>query len=54
MALKDEEVFDLEGQNFGSMVPGSTAKKLRTCVIWQFIRFVAINIKMIIVVGKSH
>lgn len=39
---------------FGSMVPGKTAKKLRTCVIWQFIRFIALNIKMIIVVRKSH
>ena len=35
-------------------LPTSFARKMRTCVIWQFIRFVAINIKMIIVVGKSH
>lgn len=54
MALKDEKVFELEGQNFNSMVPGTTAKKLRTCIIWQFIRFVAINIKMVVVVSKSH
>ncbi len=55
MAVKEsEKVFEQEGQNFNSMVPGSTAKKLRTCIIWQFIRFVAINIKMIIVVSKSH
>ena len=54
MALKDEKVFELESQNYGSMVPGKTAKMMRTCVIWQFIRFIAINIKMIIVVSKSH
>lgn len=55
MAIKESEtVFDLEGQNFNSMVPGKTAKALRTCVIWQFIRFVAINIKMVVVVSKSH
>lgn len=54
MALKDESVFELESQNFGSMVPGKTAKKMRTCLIWQAIRFVVINIKMIIVVSKSH
>jgi hypothetical protein len=55
MAVKDsEKVFELEGQNFGSMVPGKTAKAMRTCLIWQFIRFVSINIKMIIVVSKSH
>ncbi len=55
MAVKESEtVFELEGQNFNSMVPGKTAKKLRTCLIWQFIRFVAINIKMVVVVSKSH
>jgi hypothetical protein len=37
-----------------TMMPGSFAVKLRTCVIFQFIRFVIINIKMIIVVQKSH
>ena len=37
-----------------TMIPGSFARSMRTCVIWQFIRFVIINVKMIIVVGKSH
>jgi hypothetical protein len=37
-----------------TMMPGKFAKFLRTCVIWQFIRFLVINIKMIIVVQKSH
>jgi hypothetical protein len=37
-----------------TMIPGAFARKMRTCLIWQFIRFIAINIKMIIVVGKSH
>ena len=37
-----------------TMMPGKFAKFLRTCVIWQFIRFIIINIKMIIVVQKSH
>jgi hypothetical protein len=37
-----------------TMIPGKFARAMRTCLIWQFIRFVAINIKMIIVVGKSH
>jgi hypothetical protein len=27
---------------------------MRKCVIWQFIRFTIINIKMLIVVSKSH
>ena len=37
-----------------TMIPGKFARAMRTCLIWQFIRFVIINIKMIIVVGKSH
>jgi len=41
-------------QNFTTMVPSGFVKFWRTCVIWQFIRFIAINIKMLIVVGKSH
>jgi len=41
-------------QNFTTMVPTGFVKFFRTCLIWQFIRFIVINIKMIIVVGKSH
>ncbi len=54
MALKDEKNIHAYGQNFTTMTPGSFQKKLRTCIIWQAIRFVFINIKMIIVVRKSH
>jgi len=54
MAIKDEKNIKAYSQNFTTMVPGSFQKKLRTCVIYQFIRFIVINIKMIIVVGKSH
>jgi hypothetical protein len=41
-------------QNFTTMVPTGFVKFFRTCVIWQAIRFVVINIKMLIVVSKSH
>ena len=52
--MKQEEVnFEKEQFNL-TMIPGKFAKAMRTCVIWQFIRFVVLNIKMIIVVGKSH
>ncbi len=40
--------------NFTTMVPTKFVTFFRTCVIWQFIRFVSINIKMLIVVSKSH
>jgi len=53
--MKEEELnFEKNDQFTLTMIPGKFARAMRTCVIWQFIRFVAINIKMIIVVGKSH
>jgi len=51
---KLEKVVKPYDQNFTTMVPTEFVKFFRTCLIWQFIRFVAINIKMIIVVQKSH
>jgi len=54
MALKDEKNFDRNGQNYGTMIPGGKAKFFRTCVIWQGIRFIMINLKMLKVVSKSH
>ena len=51
---KIEKVIKPYDQNFTTMVPTEFVKFFRTCVIWQAIRFVHINIKMIIVVMKSH
>jgi hypothetical protein len=51
----EEEINFQKSDSFNlTMIPGAFARKMRTCLIWQFIRFVVINIKMIIVVGKSH
>jgi hypothetical protein len=53
--MKKEELNFGKSEEFNlTMIPGSFAKKMRTCVIWQAIRFVAINIKMLVVVSKSH
>lgn len=53
--LVKEEVNFQKSDAFNlTMIPGKFARFLRTCVIWQFIRFIVLNIKMIIVVGKSH
>lgn len=41
-------------QNFTTMVPTDFVKAMRTNLIWQFFRFIIINIKMLIVVRKSH
>ena len=40
--------------SFETMVPTPFVKFMRTCLIWQFIRFIIINIKMLLVVKKSH
>ena len=52
---KSEEInFALNEKFNTSMIPSRTQRMLRTCKIYQFIRFVILNIKMIIVVRKSH
>jgi len=53
--MKKEELNFGKSDDFNlTMIPGAFAKKMRTCLIWQFIRFIAINIKMLVVVSKSH
>lgn len=55
MAMKQEEINFAKNSKFNTaMIPGKTARFFRTCKIWQFIRFIIINIKMLIVVSKSH
>jgi len=50
-----EEELNFQKEQFSlTMIPGKFARAMRTNIIWQFIRFLIINIKMIIVVGKSH
>ena len=39
---------------FGTMIPGGFQKFMRTCVLWQLVRFIAINIKMTVLILKSH
>jgi len=51
---QDELNFGKSDQFNLTMIPGKFAKSMRTCVIWQAIRFAVINVKMLIVVSKSH
>jgi len=52
---KEEEVNFAKSDQFNlTMIPGRFAKAMRTNLIWQFIRFLVINIKMLVVVSKSH
>jgi len=39
---------------FGVMIPLGFQKFLRTCVIYQLFRFIAINIRMTVLILKSH
>jgi hypothetical protein len=36
------------------MQPGSFAKFIRTCVLWQLVKFAVYNIKIVRVVAKGH
>jgi len=38
----------------GTMVPLGFQKFLRTCVLWQLVRFVVINLRMTVLILKSH
>lgn len=51
---KIEDVVKPYSQNFTTMVPTRFVKFFRTCVIWQFFRFIVINGKMMVVIMKSH
>ena len=53
--MKLEEINFQKNDQFAlTMIPGAFARKLRTCVIFQLFRFIVINIKMLVVVSKSH
>ena len=53
--MKKEEINFEKNEQFNlTMIPGAGARFLRTCKIFQFIRFIMINIKMLAVVSKSH
>ena len=53
--MKQEEINFGKNDKFNlTMIPGKTARFLRNCILWQLIRFIVINIKMLIVVSKSH
>ena len=52
--MKQEELNFEKSQFTQTMIPGKFAKAMRTCVAWQLIRFAILNVKMIIVVQKSH
>lgn len=41
-------------QDYFPPKPTSTTKFFRTCKIWQFLRFISINLKMLKVVAASH
>jgi len=52
--MKQEEKNFEQSQFTLTMIPGAFARKMRTCLIFQAFRFAVINIKMLVVVSKSH
>jgi hypothetical protein len=50
----EEKNFEKHDQFTLTMIPGKFAKKMRTCLLFQAFRFAVINIKMLVVVSKSH
>ena len=53
--MKQEEVNFGKNAKFNtSMIPSKGQRFLRKCKIWQFFRFIMINLKMLVVVSKSH
>jgi hypothetical protein len=52
--MKQDEMNFEKDQFSLTMMPSNFAKGMRTCKLYQFYRFIVINLKMIIVVGKSH
>lgn len=54
MKKVQESITPYDDKTFNTMVPGPFIKFMRTCKIWQLIRFIVINLKMLKVVAKSH
>ncbi len=54
MATEHVKHIDPYSPQSGTMVPLGFRKFLRTCVLWQLIRFIAINIRMTVLILKSH
>ena len=54
--MQEKKIINNKGyrQDYYPPVPTNITKFFRKCKIWQFIRFIAINIKMLKIVSKSH
>jgi hypothetical protein len=44
----------LRSQGFFATKPTAFTRNLRTSLLWQLVRFVVINIRMIRIIRKSH
>jgi len=54
MSYKHVEHIDPYTPKSGAMVPLGVQKFLRTCLLWQAVRFAVINVRMTILILKSH
>jgi hypothetical protein len=54
MASKHLKHIEPYRPQFVTMMPLGFKKFMRTCVLWQIVIFIAINIRMTILILKSH
>jgi len=54
MARKHVQHIEPYSPQFRTMMPLGFQKWLRTCVLWQLVRFAVINVRMTILILKSH
>ncbi|PJZ27184.1 hypothetical protein CH352_08810 [Leptospira hartskeerlii] len=52
--LENAQLRDAYTQGDFTSVPGKTLLRLRTCVLWQIWRFFWINVRMTLMILKSH
>ena len=50
----EQTIKPYDDKTFNTMLAGSYVQYMRSCLIWQFVRLIVINIKMLKVVAKSH
>ncbi|GEM_PF-1518958 len=53
LAAKEEEILPYT-QAYYTALPTGTIKWIRGCIVWQLIRFIVVNSRMISMIGKSH
>jgi len=54
MKKTQAKITPYDDKTFGTMIPGPFVRYMRTNLLWQFFRFISINLKMLRIIRKSH